>query len=47
VNITAAFRLVDRVRESRRLLEGSAAPALVVEALLIELKAATRHRGVA
>jgi DNA polymerase-3 subunit delta' len=47
VNITAAFRLVDRVRESRRLLEGSAAPALVVEALLIELAAATRSRGVA
>ena len=47
VNITAAFRLVDRVRESRRLLEGSAAPALVVEALLIELAAAARSRGVA
>ena len=47
VNITAAFRLVDRVRESRRLLEGSAAPALVVEALLIELAAASRSRGVA
>jgi DNA polymerase-3 subunit delta' len=47
VNITAAFRLVDRVRESRRLLEGAAAAALVVEALLIELLAATRRRGVA
>jgi len=47
VNITAAFRLIDRVRECRRLLEGSAAPALVVEALLIELLAATRRRGVA
>ena len=47
VNITAAFRLVDRVRESRRLLEGSAAPALVVEALLIELAGTTRSRGVA
>ena len=47
VNITAAFRLIDRVRECRRLLEGSAAAALVVEALLIELLAATRRRGVA
>ena len=28
---------MDRLRESRRLLEGSAAPQLVVEALLIEL----------
>ena len=47
VNITAAFRMLDRVRESRRLLEGSAAPQLVIEALLVELKAAIRHRGVA
>ena len=47
VNITAAFRLIDRVRECRRLLEGSAAASLVVEALLIELLAATRRRGVA
>lgn len=47
VNITAAFRMLDRVRESRRLLEGSAAPQLVVEALLVELKAAVRRRGVA
>jgi hypothetical protein len=47
VNITAAFRILDRLRESRRLLEGSAAPQLVVEALLIELKAAARRRGVA
>lgn len=47
VNITAAFRMTDRVRESRRLLEGSAAPQLVVEALLVELKAAIRRRGVA
>jgi DNA polymerase-3 subunit delta' len=47
VNITAAFRMLDRVRESRRLLEGSAAPQLVVEALLIELKAAIRRKGVA
>lgn len=47
VNITAAFRMLDRVRECRRLLEGSAAPQLVVEALLVELKAAIRRRGVA
>jgi DNA polymerase-3 subunit delta' len=47
VNITAAFRTLDRVRESRRLLEGSAAPQLVVEALLVDLKAAVRSRGVA
>lgn len=47
VNITAAFRTLDRVRESRRLLEGSAAPQLVLEALLVELKAAARNRGVA
>ncbi|MCM2310631.1 MAG: DNA polymerase III subunit delta' [Steroidobacteraceae bacterium] len=47
VNITAAFRMLDRVRESRRLLEGSAAPQLVVEALLIELMAAIRRKGVA
>jgi len=47
VNITAAFRILDRLRESRRLLEGSAAPQLVVEALLIELKATIRRRGVA
>jgi DNA polymerase-3 subunit delta' len=40
VNITGAFHLVDRLREARRLLEGSAAPQLVVEALLIELRAA-------
>lgn len=47
LNIGAAFRCLDRLRESRRLLEGSAAPALVVEALLIELMAAYRRRGVA
>jgi len=47
VNISAAFRILDRLRDSRRLLEGSAAPQLVVEALLIEFKAAIRRRGVA
>jgi hypothetical protein len=47
VNITATFRMLDRMREGRRLLEGSAAPQLVIEALLVELKAAIRRRGVA
>ncbi len=47
VNITTAFRLLDRVRESRRLLEGSAAAQLVIEVLLIEFKAAIRRKGVA
>jgi len=47
VNISAAFRMVDRLRESRRLLEGSAAAQLVVEALLVELVAAFGRRGVA
>jgi DNA polymerase-3 subunit delta' len=37
VNISAAFRLVDRLRETRRLLEGSAAAQLTIEALLVEL----------
>jgi DNA polymerase-3 subunit delta' len=40
LNITAAFQVVDRLRESRRLLEGSASAPLVVEALLLELRAA-------
>ncbi|HEX7374597.1 MAG TPA: DNA polymerase III subunit delta' [Steroidobacteraceae bacterium] len=40
VNITMAFRLVDQLREARRLLEGNAAPLLVVEALLVELRTA-------
>jgi DNA polymerase-3 subunit delta' len=40
VNITAAFQIVDRLREARRLLAGSAAPQLLVEVLLIELRAA-------
>ncbi len=45
VNISTAFRMVDRVRESRRLLEGSAAPQLLVEALLVELAAWFGRRG--
>jgi len=40
VNITAGFRMLDRLREARRLLEGSASPPLVVEALLVELRTA-------
>jgi DNA polymerase-3 subunit delta' len=47
VNISAAFRMVDRLREARRLLEGSAAAQLVVESLLVELVAAFGRRGVA
>ena len=47
VNISAAFRMVDRLREARRLLEGPAAPQLVLEALLVELVAAFRRKGVA
>jgi DNA polymerase-3 subunit delta' len=46
VNISAAFRIVDRVREVRRLLEGSAAPQLLVEALLVELAASFGRKGV-
>jgi DNA polymerase-3 subunit delta' len=47
VNISAAFRVLDRFRESRRLLEGSAAAQLVIEALLIELASAFGRGGVA
>jgi DNA polymerase-3 subunit delta' len=47
VNISAAFRMLDQLREARRLLEGSAAPQLVVEALLIDLKAAFGRKGAA
>jgi len=46
MNINGAFRLVDRLRESRRLLEGSAAAQLVVEVLLIELLGTIRRKGV-
>jgi hypothetical protein len=38
--------MVDRLREARRLLEGPAAPQLVLEALLVELVAAFRRKGV-
>jgi len=46
VNISAAFRLVDRVREVRRLLEGSAAAQLLVEALLVEVAGLPGRKGV-
>jgi DNA polymerase-3 subunit delta' len=44
LNITAAFQVVDRLREARRLLEGSASAPLVVESLLLELRAAASAR---
>ncbi len=46
VNISTAFRFVDRVREVRRLLEGSAAAQLLVEALLVEAAGLPGHKGV-
>ena len=42
LNITAAFQVLDRLREARRLLEGSASAPLVVETVLLELRAAVR-----
>mgnify|MGYP003408640689 FL=1 len=44
LNITAAFQVLDRLREARRLLEGSASAPLVVESLLLELRAAASAR---
>jgi DNA polymerase-3 subunit delta' len=44
LNITAAFQVMDRLREARRLLEGSASAPLVAETLLLELRAALRPR---
>ncbi len=44
LNITAAFQVLDRLREARRLLEGSASAPLVVETLLLELRAAVSAR---
>ncbi len=46
VNISTAFRFMDRVREARRLLEGSAAAQLVVEALLVEAAGLQGRKGV-
>jgi DNA polymerase-3 subunit delta' len=44
LNITAAFQVLDRLREARRLLDGSAAAPLVVETVLLELRAAVKPR---
>jgi DNA polymerase III subunit delta' len=44
LNITAAFQVLDRLREARRLLEGPASAPLVVESLLLELRAAASAR---
>lgn len=42
LNITATFQVLDRLREARRLLEGSASAPLVIETLLLELRTALR-----
>ena len=44
LNITKAFQVLDRLREARRLLEGPASAPLVVETLLLELRAAASAR---
>ena len=44
LNITTAFQVLDRLREARSLLEGSVAAPLVVESLLLELRAAASAR---
>jgi hypothetical protein len=44
VNITAAFQVLDRLAEARRLLEGSAAAPLVTENVLLDLRAALGSR---
>jgi DNA polymerase-3 subunit delta' len=44
LNITEAFQVLDRLREARRLLEGSASAPLVVETLLLALRAAVAAR---
>jgi DNA polymerase-3 subunit delta' len=46
VNINACFSLLDRVRETRRLLDGSSAAQLVIESLLVECSRALGGRGV-
>lgn len=40
LNITEAFQVLDRLREARRLLDGPASAPLVVEGLLLALRAA-------
>jgi DNA polymerase-3 subunit delta' len=44
LNITAAFQVVDRLREARRLLDGSVSAPLVVETLLLEFRAMASTR---
>jgi DNA polymerase-3 subunit delta' len=44
LNITAAFQVLDRLREARRLLDGSSSAPLVVESLLLALRAAGQVR---
>lgn len=44
MNITAAFQVLDRLREARRLLEGPASAPLVVETVLLDLRAAAGSR---
>jgi DNA polymerase III subunit delta' len=46
VNITALFGLVDRLREAKRLLDGSVAGQLLVESWLVELAGSVRSKGV-
>jgi hypothetical protein len=36
---------MDRIRETRRLLDSSASPALLVESLLVEFMTAFGHAG--
>ena len=44
LNISAAFQVLERLREARRLLEGSSSAPLVVETLLLALRAAAPTR---
>jgi DNA polymerase-3 subunit delta' len=44
LNITGAFQVLDRLREARSLLEGPVSAPLVVESLLLELRAAASAR---
>jgi DNA polymerase-3 subunit delta' len=46
VNITALFGLVDRLREAKRLLDGSVGGQLLVESWLVELAGSVRSKGV-
>lgn len=47
LNMGAAFRLLDRIREVRRLLEGSAAAQLLLESLMVEAAGVLGRRGLA